>query len=444
LAENPEEKPCITILENGSWPDTDAEKEIAKKLKELDNQEDNRRLEQLVDEKILERRHDDNKLNLKAGDRVGSAQFEMFRLNIIPKVFTKTENIWGRVVHWIDYAEKYDTWRDIEDVENEFERNNERTLVDGIILCLVGMCNNLLRRGLLKAYKTYHETIPMLRGKMAIKEQILLDARLVPKFACEFDELDYDNMENRILLHTLHLCAHVTKWNKVKKRIFGLVHQLESLQVKHVNLTKNELDKMERSYTRLNSHYRKPHSVCRQIIDKMAIADFYRGDVQYTVPIFVSMPKTFEGFVERLFEDYTGDEINVEAQKNEKAWTSIDGKKVEKNQKPDIVLRQDNKPPEIVDMKYKKDLDADDLYQLGFYMHELNKDTRVDRSFAIMPKYNKEKVGGPYKAWNTGVQVYEKHINLDDFSRIIYGDLDDVEKEKKLKEMVKKLTVTTS
>ncbi len=442
--QNPDVKPCITIRENAWWPNTEAETEIAKKLKEL-GYKDDRRLIQLEDKEILERHHDNDKLKLKAGDRVGSAQFEMFRLNIIPKVFTEPEKIcWGRVVRWIDYAERYGTWKDVEDVENEFEGNNERTLVDGIILCLVGMCNNLLRRGLLKAYKTYHETIPMLRGKMAIKEQILLDARLVPKFACEFDELDYDNMENRILLHTLHLCARVTKWNKVKKRIFGLVRQLESLQIKHVKRPmQNELDKMERSYTRLNSHYKKPHLVCRQIIDAMAIADFYSGDAEYTVPIFVSMPRTFEGFVERLFEDYTGKEINVEPQKGEPAWTSLDGKEKLKTQRPDIVLREDNKPPKIVDMKYKKVLDADDLYQLGFYMHELSEEN-IDHSFAIMPKYKGEAAGGPYKSWKTEVKVYEKRINLDDFSKIIYGSLDRGKKDEKLKEMVKKLTVTTS
>jgi 5-methylcytosine-specific restriction endonuclease McrBC regulatory subunit McrC len=236
----------------------------------------------------------------------------------------------------------------------------------------------------------------------------------------------------------------VTKWKYVKKRIFGLVRQLESLQIKHVKRPmQNELDKMERSYTRLNSHYKKPHSVCRQIIDSMAIADFYRGDAQYTVPIFVSMPKTFEGFVERLFEDYTGDEINVDPQKGEPAWTSLDGKEIKKNQRPDIVLREDNKPPEIVDMKYKKVLDPDDLYQIGFYMHELGEEN-IDHSFAIMPKYKGEEAGGPYKSWKTEVKVYEKRINLDVFSKIIYGDLDDAEKEKKLKGMVKELTVTTS
>ena len=176
----------------------------------------------------------------------------------------------------------------------------------------------------------------------------------------------------------------------------------------------------------------------------MAIADFYSGDAEYTVPIFVSMHKTFEGFVERLFEDYTGDEINVESQKGEPAWTSLDGKEIKKNQRPDIVLREDNKPPEIVDMKYKKVLDADDLYQLGFYMHELSKDDDIDHSFAIMPKYKGEEAGGPYKSWKTEVKVYEKRINLDVFSKIIYGGLDRGKKDEKLKEMVKKLTVTTS
>ena len=48
-------------------------------------------------------------------------------------------------------------------------------------------------------------------------QQLQNDSRMNAKFACEFDELEYDNLENQILLYCLHRCSNWTIIDSKKK-----------------------------------------------------------------------------------------------------------------------------------------------------------------------------------------------------------------------------------
>jgi 5-methylcytosine-specific restriction enzyme subunit McrC len=263
---------------------------------------------------------------------------------------------------------------------------------------------------------------------MALVEQIQLDARLVPKFACEFDELEYDNLENRILLHTLLKCMGMTNWPELRKRTLTDIRRLESLQVKDV-LKVGDIEKMQRSYTRLNDHYKQPHKICEMIEKKFGVSDFYRGTTSAIVPFFVDMPDIFEKFVQRLFEKYHEDGITVKPQLSERAWK---GPGLSRWSTPDIGLYRGDKLEEIVDMKYKDKLKSSDLYQLGFYMHEYG-GNEVKQAFAIMP--NTRSADGPYESERHHKMVYEKRVNLDDYTELI-----DSNNKPELKKLVKGLT----
>ena len=63
------------------------------------------------------------------------------------------------------------------------------------------------------------------KGKLLLVQQLQNDARSNAKFACEYDELEYDNLENQILLYSLHRCSSWTvsssKRNEINRLIIG-------------------------------------------------------------------------------------------------------------------------------------------------------------------------------------------------------------------------------
>ena len=426
------ERLLIILHENDEWPNknNDKEKQLAITFSEKFKESDEQLKELLTEKKILDFDHIENKgIRIKSNSFIGTASFSGFDLKIIPKIYSKEETqVWKNISTCINFIQGFTSAKILEYQKISFTDDNQ-FLQDFIIWSLVFECELLLERGLLKSYVEHEENLPYLRGKLILKNQFQNDIQKKVSFFCEYDELEHDNIENRIIFYSLLVCERIAISPNLKDHIFTLIQKFSSM-VQKIPIFISDIERVMRNYNRQNSHYKDAHSICKLIIEHVGISDFYHTKVPFSIPFFVDMNDVFEDFVTKLFQKYSGSD-NVTPQATQKAW-NVD-EKSSRVMKPDIILRK-NSSLTIVDVKYKPELHTSDLYQIGFYIHEYrDKDRKPtdNEAYAIMPQYHDtSKTSHTYVATKTGITIYEKHICLNDFVDLLLNNQEQKIREK--------------
>lgn len=343
-------------------------------------------------------------LEISATSYIGVAQFSNFAVVVLPKFLMKSENL----PKLIEYA------YDLEDIiipesEIKFE-DTKNQLIEIIISSFVKKCQQLLRQGLIKSYVTHEDNIPYLRGKLLLQQQFLNVMHKKLEFACEFDELEYNNIENQILRFCLEQCYHIPSNESLKKEIRRLIHQFSGF-VENVPITLDDFNKI--TYTRLNQHYKKIHQLCKLILTSTGISDFYNQKIPFVNSFFVDMNVIFEVFVAKLFEQFYP--LPSETQKGKIAWiTDIGGSS---NIRTDILIYDESgKVKSIIDTKYKKKISEADRFQIGFYIHEYKK----SEGFAILPKHS-ESQDHNFISKEQKITINVRHIDIDEAIGLLYS-----------------------
>ncbi len=419
----------ITLQENKTWPESESEKNHAKKIGLT--QDDIKLGEFLHKNKLLNfRRLQEKGIEITAKQFVGTINFSEFKLKIIPKIYNKdTKNVWKNLFTCLDFIEGNSLAKIVEFEKNEYVESEDSTLQEFIIWRLVYQCKELIKKGLLKSYITNVENLSVLRGKVILKNQFLNDAEKNLKFFCEYDELEHDNIENRIIFQTLLQSKKLYLGPNLRKNVFRLIEQFSGM-VQNVPISIPDIDRVAKSYTRQNMHYEDIHRQCRLILKNSMISDYDKGNIPYSVPFFMDMNRVFEEFVTKLVETAYGDQ--AESQVRQKSWKVNNKEDHDTSNRfmiPDIIL-QTNESRKIIDVKYKPKLEPSDLYQIGFYIHEFRmkkqKNSDVNdlvsdgSAFAILPDYaDSEKKDKSFTSFKKEIKVFQRLINIDKFMELI-------------------------
>ena len=394
--------------------------------------EDQILLEELENKKILTIRSNDRlkKIEFKAESKIGVAQFTNFSVIINPK-FTNIQNL----VKLINYA-----WNVEVDLMPESEikfKNENNMLVEIIISSFLHHCKNLIMQGLYKSYVSHQDTsMPCLRGKLLLVQQLQNDARLNAKFACEYDELEYDNLENQILLYCLYRCRDLTKFDSKKNEFNSMIQQMEQF-VEYKTISMEHFKQL--NYTRLNQYYEKTHGLCKIIIQNMGISDFYKPETSFVNSFFIDMNRIFEKFFFKLVNEYYG--LVCEKPKSSLSWKSTLNEK--KSNEPDGFIYEKNgvDVKYILDTKYKDSVKDDgtnnikreDLRQMLDYMSHQEK----NEGYLIYPKTSKS-IPDEYRAENRDYTIKIRFIDIDTAMDLIY-EKDDKIREKRILELLQKI-----
>ncbi len=347
-------------------------------------------------------------LTISSNSHIGFANFDGFSVVVKPKVLMSSENLFGMINYAFDL--------DMKRLPEFSPKTDENYLVEVIIFSFIEKCKILFQKGLYKSYVTHQDDVSFLRGKLLLKQHIQNVLHNRPKFACEYDELEYDNLENQIVLFCLKRSYKITQNQDLKKELRKLIFQMSSIvSDKFVR----GLDFKQIQYTRQNSHYRHILGLCKLIIDSSGIIDFYSEQKHLVNAFFVDMNTIFEKFVANLFKDVFSDIFKVHEQKSKKVW-SIDDKS-KKGIRTDILLEQirNNKKKIVIDTKYKDGLADSDLYQIGFYIHEYFEESFGDdkkQGFAILPTTDDLKLEGKHSiisSINQDIRIVKSFINID-------------------------------
>lgn len=363
-------------------------------------------LEKLENKKILFMKEDPftKKLSLQAQSNIGIAQFTNFRVEIKPK-FSDI----NKVVKLIEYVNGFDLVIFPEsEIEFEGEKDDLSEIIIGSFLVKVQI---LLQQGLMKSYDTREENLSALRGKLLLDKQFQNDFRGKIQFACEYDELEYNNLENQIILYCLECCYDITI-NKLRKQEIRELIQIISELVEFKHIAQEDFGKI--NYNQMNHHYKKIHDDCKFIIDSIEISDFYDQQTgKFVNSFFVDMNEIFEKFVFMLFDEAYPHRCT--AQPIEEGFRSkIYNKTIPIN--PDIFIK-DNKRDKlqvIIDTKYKDKINDEDRYQLSMYAVIKEK----NNVYAILPETKNSKIDD-LKVKNVDIVVHIRYLNIDNVLNII-------------------------
>ena len=401
------------------------------------------------DIEILKKLEKKNKINysyqgkppqllISTNSHIGSVKLEgpNVRINILPKVFKDNES-WENTNLFLHYTSRGNL-EYYENAKNFYTGTHNDTLVNRLHVNLISKCEKLMERGLLKSYVVHTENSSSMRGKLLMQYQMLNDASKNPKFFCEFDELEYDSVENRVILQALTIVERTSDDSDVRLKAMDLAQRLSGV-VQKTSVPRPEIKKMMQSYNRQNIRYKEIHDTCQQIIEESGIGDIYKGEESHVVPVFYDMNKLFEMFVQKLFEKHLKS-FDVKTQRSEKAWEGK-GDLGSRKMRPDITLwkKDEDICEHIIDVKYKThDISSGDLYQLGFYMHEYGKNNtngkEIKLSFVITPEFETA-ASGEYVAVKTKKKVYVKRINIENILELI-KDKKNIELEEQVKSWI--------
>ena len=284
------------------------------------------------------------------------------------------------IYYMLSYAFQELKRRNYEDIDKEdFER-----VQDLFAEILYKGMSMQLKQGLYREYIEKHDTLPLLKGKLDIRETIRNRVQRKSVLSCEFDELSENNIFNQIIKTTACILVREKTVSRIRKV------QLKSLlpffdDVDEVNPFTIRWNMLR--YQRSNQPYKMLMNICFFVLDGMLMKD---EPGAYRMATFSDehMNRLFEKFVLEYFKVH---HKGVSANTEHVEW-DID---LDKSpmidflpaMKTDITLRKDNHVL-IIDTKYygstlqynfnRASIHSNNLYQVFSYVKNEDKGNTGD------------------------------------------------------------------
>ncbi len=288
----------------------------------------------------------------------GIIQLENYRIHFSTKVKTNLFYMLSFLKHEDCFFYDPEVIIDIKEGENFF---------DILGRFFLNELDDIYRKGIYKTYVRKVENISFVKGRIIFSGQIANDYHKRAKIFCSYDDLTYDNQENRIVLKAATLLAPLIKYNQEIKRELIRYSYILREDVSLVDVRPEECDKVQ--FSRLNDHY---ESILQ--FSKIILQNYYIKSVQVGhargFNFIVNMNVVYEDFITQLIEEVvadTSDFHNLIVEKQERFDTLVKERRI--ITRPDVILRIRNsdKYPLIIDAKYKRQPTNVDYYQAIAY-----------------------------------------------------------------------------
>ncbi len=249
------------------------------------------------------------------------------------------------------------------------------TLQDLFAKVLVSGTKRLIKRGFNRDYLEREEEMASLRGRIAFTPSIQQTSWLKGRMVCEYTELNYDTIPNRILKTTLRNLLHTQGGNEqIKDEISQVLHSLH--EVSTVRLSGQMFRRIE--YHQNLRFYRFLMNVCELVFDALipnqeegesSFRDFVRDERK--------MAYVFENFIRNFYQR----ETHFSVKSSNFPWQGFEGdenaRKLLPIMKTDVELCTGDKLT-ILDCKYYREafsnnydtdrIKTSNLYQLYAYL----------------------------------------------------------------------------
>lgn len=248
------------------------------------------------------------------------------------------------------------------------------TLDDLFARILISGTSLLVKKGVRKDYELHQEDLSCIRGKISVQDSINLILSNQNKLNCQFDELTYDILENRIIFQTLRnlLSSSIDKGSKSSIiKLLRLCGGISSIEIR-----KTDFKKLRRERCGLRALL---INVCEIIYDsKLPLNE--QGDRIFRD--FINdereLGRLFEAFIYNFYKSkLTGSKVS----RDDISWGLASSDEVSRSYLPrmrtDVVISSVNKKA-IIDTKFyketfqqfhsKQSVHSGNLYQIQSYV----------------------------------------------------------------------------
>lgn len=304
---------------------------------------------------------------LKVSGRLGlPGEFELYADGVVGRLGLGNLSIvvepkipLSSLLFMLAYAVGAKPWRSVATV------GVERDLLEAIALVFGQELTSAFSRGLVRDYRVTHASLPLLRGRVRMHEQVRRWFGRMPPVECEYDEFTEDILENRLILAALRRLRHVPIRNaQARSQLRRAEEELSGVAA--VDLRGEAADQVV--FTRLNDRLRRAVGLSRLILDSFSVTLSEKSSIR-SWGFLLDVAPVFELFVLTALRDaLRGSPVNVPASKGSRYLDQANQLRVA----PDLLFLAGAVSVAVGDVKYKRTVsDAakePDVYQVLAYM----------------------------------------------------------------------------
>ena len=323
-------------------------------------------------------------VEVTASQWVGMARFDHFDIVVEPRLVGGET----RVLQMLEYAAGFEMAKLVPNPRPLPPTGTD--LLDVVCLLLAREAEEILRAGLLSDYRESDEALPVLRGKLRIRDQLLNRYGQLDELECSFDEYDSDIIENHLVRCGLAAARRLARNPEIRRAIQKVSSPWEQACPSSPSL--ETVRNTEITYRRRNNRYRKAHLLSRLLLDGSGLGDMLESSQGSISAFFINMANLFERFLTRLLSDRLRDlDLTINPQHGYRAVITHEASGTTYQQiRPDLVVsNRDGVRIIPIDAKYKnydaKKLGSGDLYQTFTYAFALSRPITEKQAVVVYP-----------------------------------------------------------
>ncbi len=264
-------------------------------------------------------------------NQIGVAALPGLRVHIKPK--TSLENI----LFLASYAQ------DQVDLGLSYSYDSGAGLPTAVAAAFIEAVEQCTLGGLIKGYRTVHQTGNVVRGRWDIPRQMKRRPGVPLPLELTVDEFTPDVPENQVLITAVERLVRTPELSDALRR---RMHRLRVSFDEVLPLRNGPVPEIPQ--TRLNQHYSYALMLARLIIDSTTWS--HRPGQQAGRSFLIRMPALFERFVHRVFSRLMSPE-GLTVGEQDRSYVLDRGGRVPL--RPDLVIRSGTEVVGIADLKYK-------------------------------------------------------------------------------------------
>ena len=346
-----------TIERSGLPPLTEADRALAEALADGEG-----RL-------VVEELRDAIRIETKAW--IGVVRFSGFEIRVVPKVAGGELG----VLQMLSYTRGLDALKRLTNMRALDVPGGH--LLDLIALLLASAAIDIMRGGLLADYVTREESLPMVRGRLLVREQVVRRFGQVDRVECRFDEFESDIDENRLVAAALQAVSYFSRNDEVRR----LVHRARASFDEACDASALDPTWIDEpiAYHRRNDHYQDAHTFARLVLQQLAVRDIYAPGSARSFAFLIDMNRLFEDFVTALLQRrLTPLGFSVRSQARDRSLLVYAAtNQPDQSIRPDVLVEWQQPDGSIgrlpIDAKYKvlddRRASSSDLYQAFIYSY---------------------------------------------------------------------------
>ena len=324
---------------------------------------------------------------IKTKSWVGVIKYKNLHLEILPKLISADANNDGEIseaersiiLKNLIYMLSYTKNLDIKTNDNAKLATEKNPFIEILIREFATSLFESLKRFTPKKYVREEENLNYLKGKIKFSENIRYNCTNQAKFYCEYDEFSENNLLNQLFLF-VSTCLYNISNNSYNKKTLKFIINYYS-DISFVRFDKFKVRKIK--LTRNQELCKKSFNLAKMFVEQTSV-DLSKNKFE-NITLVWDMNKLFEEFIFELIKRKIP-ECSPIAQKTKRLLRST--QETKRDTKVDILIQH---PQIIIDTKYKKFTDFDDItsadiYQVTTYCLLHN----YKRAILLYPQYDKK------------------------------------------------------